>query len=257
MPATPRALLISLVLITTQSPGADLTVVLGPDAPKDLTVGVLNRFDADGLLRIPVDPKAKLEAPRLDAVAQPRGDGTWRLADLPPGRYDLVLIAPTARIRVEGFQYPPITEFDPTWPGTSPNPDAESRDLIVKDIAASRHYENKIAPLFLATDARGEQVRILMQLVRDLPTSFDADFGAPVATVRHEIWQYESRYGTWSKVRKTVVLDRVLLARSDFHRWTWLWDPALGGITVGADPLTLHYAWPPSACARGWRPSTP
>ena len=67
-----------------------------------------------------------------------------------------------------------------------------------------------MTPLFLAGDEK--QVRILVQLVRDRETSFDGDFGAPVATVRHEVWQYTNHYGGWVKDRKTEVLDRILMA---------------------------------------------
>ena len=38
-----------------------------------------------------------------------------------------------------------------------------------------KHYENKVVPLYLSGDEK--QVRILMQLVRDLPTSYDAEYG--------------------------------------------------------------------------------
>ena len=121
-------------------------------------------------------------------------------------------------------------------------PDEETRDWIVKHIAKSQHYENKVAPLFLAGDEK--QVRILVQLVRDKPTSYDGDFGAPVATVRHEVWQYTNNYGGWVKDRRTEVLDRILMARSEFQRWTWVWEPRLGGIEVGTKPVTVSYELP-------------
>jgi hypothetical protein len=166
--------------------------------------------------------------------------------DLPPGRYDVVLIASHAKMRMEGFHYPPITEFDPVWPSSSPAPDSAARETIVQDIAASRHYENKVAPLALATDAAGQDVRILMQLVRDLPTTFDGDAGHQVATVRHEFWQYHNRYGSWSKDKRTVVIDRILLPADEWKRWTWAWSPALGGIEVGLGkaPAEVKIGWP-------------
>ena len=105
---------------------------------------------------------------------------------------------------------PSLTRFFPRMPVVP----RRRREWIVKHIAGSKHYKNKVVPLFLAGDEK--QVRILVQLVRDQATSFDADFGAPVATVRHEVWQYTNQYGGWVKDRRTEVLDRILMARSEF-----------------------------------------
>ena len=188
-----------------------------------------------------MDPKAKIAEPRVDARAVRQGSGKWIFRNLPPGRYDLVILG-ADHLRVEGFRYPPITEFDPFLPPDAGGPEEETREWIVKHIAGSKHYENKVVPLFLAGDEK--QVRILVQLVRDKATSFDADFGAPVATVRHEVWQYTNQYGGWVKDRRTEVLDRILMARSEFHRWTWVWEPRLGGIEVARSPQPSRVSCP-------------
>jgi hypothetical protein len=214
-------------------------------------VGALARWDPDGNPRSAVNPKAKIDAPEVAAKAERRDGNRWVFANLPPGRYDLVILA--GRVRVEGFHYPPVKEFDPFLSPDAKEPPEEDRDWIVKDIAASRHYENKVAPLYLAGDDK--QVRVLVQLVRDQPTSYDADFGAPVATVRHEVWQYANKYGGWVKDKRTKVLDRILMARSELQRWLWVWEPGLGGIEVGKKPVKLSYELPgrfDPQTARGW-----
>jgi hypothetical protein len=231
---------------------AELTVDLGKSEGVTF-VGALARWDADGNPLSPVNPKAKIDAPEVTARAERRDGNRWVFPNLAPGRYDLVILA-GERVRVEGFDYPPVAEFDPFLPATAKASD-EVRDFVVKDIAESRHYENKVQPLYVAGDEK--QARVLVQLARDLPTSYDADFGAPVATVRHEVWQYTNRYGGWVKDRKTKVLDRILLARSEFRRWTWAWEPALGGIEVGRKPVKVSYELPAQfdpATARGWFP---
>jgi hypothetical protein len=220
--------------------GGELIVELGKSAGVTL-VGAIRRWDEDGKARVPVDPKARIDSPRVDARAEPGPDGRWAFRNLAAGQYDLVILA-TGRIRVEGFSYPPINEFDPFLAADARSPEEETRDWIVRDIARARHYENKVSPLFLAGDEK--QVRILVQLVRDEPTSFDSDFGAPAATVRHEIWQYTNHYGGWVKDRSTRVLDRVLIAKSEFRLWTWVWQPRLGGIKVGEKPVTISYELP-------------
>ena len=178
-------------------------------------MGAVRRWDEDGKPLLPVDPKAKIDDPRVDSQAVRAGNGQWVFRSLAPGRYDLVVLTKD-RMRVEGFRYPPINEFDPFLPAGAKGPDLETRDWIVNHIARSKHYENKVAPLFLAGDEK--QVRILVQLVRDQPTSYDGDFGAPVATVRHEVWQYTNNYGGWVKDKRTEVLDRILMAKSEFQQ---------------------------------------
>jgi hypothetical protein len=220
-----------------------------------LLVGAIRRWDEDGKARVPVDPKARIDSPRVDARAEREGDGRWVFRDIPEGRYDLVILA-AGRIRVEGFHYPPLNEFDKFLPSDAQPPEEETRDRIIEDIAQARHYENKVMPLFLA--GGDQQVRILVQLVRDQPTSFDGDLGTPAATVRHEIWQYTKRSGGWVKDRRTEVLDRLLMARREFRRWTWVWEPRLGGIAVGKKPVTLLYSLPQRfdpQTARGWFPN--
>jgi hypothetical protein len=231
----------------------ELTVELGKSQGVIL-VGAIRRWDEDGKARVPVDPRAKIDSPRVDARAERGPDGRWVFGDLPEGHYDLVILA-AGRIRVEGFRYPPLHEFDPFLPPDAQAPEEETRDRIVQDIARARHYENQVIPLFLAGD--DQQVRILVQLVRDQPTSFDGDLGAPAATVRHEIWQYTNHYGGWVKDRRTEVLDRLLMAQGELRRWTWVWEPRLGGIAVGKQPVTVSYGLPPKfepRTARGWFP---
>jgi hypothetical protein len=244
----------ALALHITPARAGDLVLELGKFDGVAL-VGAVQRWGENGKPRIAVDPKAKIDAPRTDAQAAREVNGRWVFRDLSPGLYDLVILT-KERVRVEGFHYPPITEFDPFLPPDAKGPDEETRDRIKTHIAKSKHYENKVSPLFLAGDEK--QVRILVQLVRDQPTSFDADFGAPAATVRHEVWQYTNNYGGWVKDKRTEVLDRILLAKSELERWTWVWEPRLGGIEVGKKPIKISYTrsvpFDPKT-AKGWFPN--
>lgn len=226
--------------VTEVSYSGDLELKL-TNAKRVTFVGAFRRWDADGNPLKLVNPKAKIETPEVDAQAESNEDGQWTFRKLSPGRYDLVILAKD-RTRIEGFHYPPIAEFDAALPSNSPSPPDEVRDWIRKDIAAARHYENKVTPLFMTGDRK--QVRVFMQLLRDDATSFDADFGAPVATLRHEFWQYTNRTGGWVKERKTKVVDRVLTAKSELRRWTWVWIPELGGIEITESPIRISYQFP-------------
>ncbi len=216
-------------------------------------VGALERWDQDGNPRRMVDPKARIDAPAIDHAARQLTAGTWVFADLPAGRYDLVILA-EPNVRIEGFHYPPVLEFDPILVQGTP-PASSIQKVIVEQIAAERHYENKVSPLYLAGDER--QVRVLVQLLRDKPTSFDGQLGQQAATLRHEVWQFTNRYGGWSKEKRTRVFDRILMPLADLRKWTWVWDARLGGIEVNDGDRVVEYSMPArrdEASTRGLRP---
>ncbi|MGM0489240.1 MAG: hypothetical protein ACQESR_21075 [Planctomycetota bacterium] len=227
-----------------------LTVVLKNS--KDVArVGVVNRWDRDGNPRAPVDPKAKISAPRFTATATRAGPGRWVFSDLPPATYDLIILL-RDRVRIEGFHYPPVLEFDEFLEHEG-NVPPDVRETIESDIAQSRHYENKVTPLYMSGNEK--RVRVLVQLLRDKPTSYDGQYGEQVATLRHEVWQFTNNYGGWAKEKRTRVLDRVLMGKAQLRQWTWVWTPRLGGVDVGEDKAVVKYTipeqWNPSR-GRGW-----
>jgi hypothetical protein len=218
----------------TAKPGKLTVELVNPEGVT--RVGALKRFDQDGNLCRPVDPKARIDAPRVDAAATQVAPNRWVFEDLAPGKYDLLLMG-QGRLRIEGWHYAPVQEFDPFFPPDATTSD-ETRQWITDDIQKSRHYENKVVPLYMGGDKR--MVRVLVMLIRDQPTSYTPGAG----TIRHEIWQYTWQYGAWQKERRTRVLDRILLPVSELRQWTWLWDPKLGGIDVKDSPVTIRYELP-------------
>jgi len=225
-------------LVPAGAAAARLTVELG-NLEGVTFVGAIQRWDQDGNHRRVPDSKAKIDAPAVDAKAVGAGDGRWVFQKLPKGKYDLVILA-KGRRRIEGFQYVPVKEFDPFFPPNA-SVDAEARQFIVADIRKSPHYENKVEPLHLGGDKKA--VRVLVMLLRDKPTSYEGDFPG-AATIRHEIWQYSWNYGGWQKEKRTKVMDRVILHRDELRKWTWLWDPKLGGIDVRDKPIVIEYNLP-------------
>jgi len=142
------------------------------------------------------------------------------------------------KVRIEGFQFAPVLEFDPTTWRDATVEDEDAREYGLDHSRKSQHYENKVVPLYLGGDER--VIRALVMLIRDKPTSYKPGAG----TIRHEIWQYTWQYGGWAKEKRTRVLDRLLLQVSELRRWTWLWDPKLGGIEVKGEPVTIEYEVP-------------
>lgn len=241
---TTRRILVAVLLLSAfaslpTASAAKLTIDVGRTA--DVTfVGAFNRWDIDGNPTKQVNPKAKIDAPEVDAVAQNEGDGRWTFSDLAPGTYDLVIMTKD-RQRFEGFTYPPVLEFDPFYPPDS-KMDEEVTEFIVDDIQKARHYENKVVPLYIGGDGE-KTARVLVMLIRDKPTSYEGDFPG-AATMRFEVWQYDWQYGGWVKNRRTRVLHRVIMHRDDLRKWTWLWDAKLGGIEVKDSPITIEYQLP-------------
>jgi hypothetical protein len=216
---------------------ARVTVDLG-NAQGVSLVGAIQRWDADGNHRKLPDPKAQIGAPAVDATAVNQGRGHWVFKNLPKGKYDLVILADGQR-RIEGFQFVPVREFDPFF-APELGIDEETRQFVVDDIKKSPQYENVVEPLYLVGDKKA--VRVLMMLLRNKPTTFDEIPNA--ATMRHEIWQYSWKYGGWQKEKRTKVMDRVIMNRDELRKWTWLWDPKLGGLEVDTRPISIKYQLP-------------
>ena len=166
---------------------AALTVRLA-NAGDVVLVGAIGRWDADGNLRALPDPKAKIDAPAVDAKADAIGGGRWRFKSLPKGKYDLVILA-KGWLRIEGFQFAPVREFDPFFPATA-TVEEEAGNEIRRQIKTSRHYENRVEPLDLGGDKKA--VRALVMLLRDKPTSYESE-SPGAATIRHELWEFSWR----------------------------------------------------------------
>ena len=229
-----------VVLLSCRQSSAGELVVRLNNATRVNFVGAVDRWDADGNPVRSVDPKAKIQVPPVAAIAQQTGPGVWKFQQSAPGCYDLVILA-RERIRIEGFGYPPVLEFDPFTSHDQQVP-ATAREFITRHIAQARLYENKVTPLHFAGDDKS--IRVLVQLLRDKPTSFDAQFGEPVATLRHEVWQYTNRDGAWSKEKRVRVFDRLLMAKRELRQWTWIWEPQLGDIQLSKDRVVVEYTLP-------------
>lgn len=229
-----------------EAAASPLTLILN-NGREVRSVGALRRWDENGNPRKAVNPKSRIDAPEVDFRAERGERGTWVFPNLPAGRWDLVILVGD-RVRIEGFDYPPVLEFDPFLAHDTPV-DEETRDWVFDDIRKSRHYENKVVPLHIAGDTENSVVRVLVMLIRDQETSYEADMPG-AATIRHEIWQYTNRYGGWAKERCTRVLDRLILPRDELRKWTWIWEPRLGGIVLKDAPVTIQYAIPDGSSAK-------
>jgi len=228
--------LLTLVLVAAAQPAAaaKLTLDLG-NAQGIKLVGAFQRWDSDGNANKLVDKDQKIDAPQVQFTAQDAGHGKWVFADLPPASYDLVIMLD--KLRIEGFSYPPVMEFDAFIAPTA-TPAEEARAYIDEDIKKSPQYENKMSCLYAGGDKK--VTRALVQLLRDKPTSYTPGAG----TLRHEVWQYDWHYGGWQKNKRTKVIDRIIIQISELRQWTWVWEPKLGMIEVKKRPMVIKYQVP-------------
>ncbi|MGL4594476.1 MAG: hypothetical protein ACRCUY_07070 [Thermoguttaceae bacterium] len=259
-------------LINTPLFAGGLTIELGGDADGVSFVGAIYRWDQDGLPRkadgSPRVADERAEAPNIEepwvdyrAVNKgiSNGKGKWVIESMPPGIYDIIIIKRGSKERFEGWRYAPVLDFEEFFPPDAKVlcdkdvngkmetvPDLESVDYVERSIRQSKHYENKVIPLYFgASYKKGQkspkQVRSLVMLLRDLQTTLDASS----ATMRFEIWQFEDRSGGYVKQKRTHVLHRLIMDRDELRKWTWLWDPALGNIKIDKTGMTtLSYQIP-------------
>ncbi len=138
---------------------ADLTLeISGADRERIEQVGLIHRWDADGNAVKPLDTKQKIESPAFDYIAKRSGTGKtdrWIFQDLEPGRYDVVLLGANY-LRIDGYGYPPVLEFDPFMGAVSATRPA-LRAWVANDVVRSRHYENIVQPLTVGDDVSGAE----------------------------------------------------------------------------------------------------
>ena len=198
MMGAPRKLVAAGLLLAVSSiaHAAKLTVDFSGAGQDIAFVGAIQRWDQDGNHRRLPDPKAKIDAPAVDASAARAEGNQWVFKDLPKGKYDLVILGEN-RLRIEGFTFVPIKEFDPFVPADA-KVDEEASALILDDIEKSQHYENIVEPLYLAGDAKA--VRVLMMLIRDKPTSYESKLPAR----RRCVTRFGSTLGTMAIGRRNA-----------------------------------------------------
>ena len=90
----------------------------------------------------------------------------------------------------------------------------------------------------LAVEGSGGRAKALVKLVRTRPTSYDGQYGEPVAVVRWEIWNFRKHTGAWRREPKAKVLRRFLMPKRRLAEFRWGFDPDLGGVDVRPGRVT-------------------
>jgi len=179
-----------------------------------------------------------------------RETGTFEVAGLRLGTYDLVVHTPWGRL--EGVDMTPVlSEYDALIPPEYRTEDLglpakgeftdEDRRWIEDHVFKVKRHENRIR--ILALRGTADVAVVLMELMLD--RGFVGRKGDEI-TWRIEKWTYEKKYGGWRPFR-TRVLHRRRVSKRVWETWGWQFEPALGGLTITEDrtePVTVEFAIP-------------
>ncbi|MHC4502326.1 MAG: hypothetical protein ACYTFI_03395 [Planctomycetota bacterium] len=185
--------------------------------------GAATRVSAvDRNVKVPIIAK---EVPVREHKGRLLDDGSRYEITVPPGTYDLHFET-TDGLKIEGA--------DLRAEGNASADPLKERDLksIRERVRHMRTFENERS--VLAINGAGKRAKVLVKLVRTKPTSYDGDFGEPLAIFRWEVWNFRKYTGSWLKERKYKVLRRFMVAKRKMHELRWDFRPELGGIDVEA-----------------------
>jgi hypothetical protein len=117
----------------------------------------------------------------------------------------------------------------------------KDRQWLVNWVDQLKIFENKKRVLDL--DGTGDRARVLVQKVRDEPTTLPTK--EPTAFWRVEIQDFRKYYGGWSPEKSTVVVREQVPIRK-FRTYKWMFEKALGGIRAaeGAVSVVPDYSVP-------------
>ena len=151
--------------------------------------------------------------------------GEFEAGPLPAGTYDLYLELGGGKL--EGADMRAWDERD-----LSKKLTGKDRAAIIKMVARMKTWANERRVFTI--DGNGKCATALVELLRTDKTSFDKKAKEPFVVWRVELWYYRKLYGTWRREDDAKVLRRFMIGLDDWKKWTWTFEPALGGIDVKA-----------------------
>ena len=185
--------------------------------------GAATRVSAiDRNVKVPIIAK---EVPVREHKGRVLEGGSRYEITVPPGTYDLHFET-TDGLKIEGA--------DLRAEGGAKADPLKERDLksIRERVRNMRTFENERSVLAIVGGSK--RAKVLVRLVRTKPTSYDGDFGEPLAIFRWEVWNFKKYTGSWLKERKYKVLRRFMVAKRKMHELRWDFRPELGGVDVEA-----------------------
>jgi hypothetical protein len=160
--------------------------------------------------------------------------GAGYVIEATPGTYDLhVELKGSPRLGDAPSDGRIIEGADLRGPERSEKPEplkTRDRDRITDVAKKMRTWSDE--KHVLAIEGAAGRAKALVKLVRTEPTSYDGEFGEPIAVVRWEIWNFRKYTGSWRREPKAKVLRRFLFPKRKLAELRWEFDPALGGVDI-------------------------
>lgn len=160
--------------------------------------------------------------------------GAGYVIEATPGTYDLhVEVKGSPRLGDAPSDGRIIEGADLRGPERSEKPEplkTRDRDRITDVAKKMRTWSDE--KHVLAIEGAAGRAKALVKLVRTEPTSYDGEFGEPIAVVRWEIWNFRKYTGSWRREPKAKVLRRFLFPKRKLAELRWEFDPALGGVDI-------------------------
>ena len=178
-----------------------------------------------------VDREGETTYPLAQVPAEEEGQALFTKSELPLGQYDLVLL--THRGRIEGV--------DLKGEGVASDaPTLREKDVkeIRRLVLVMTSFADRRRILFLK--GRGSEARVLVEEVSTRKTTLPSS--VPFLVWRVEVWHYRKEYGAWDRCDwEPVVRQRPGVA--DFENTTWVFEPALGGLTLDEETPVVEVTY--------------
>jgi len=150
-----------------------------------------------------------------------RTTGEFSIGPLPARTYDVFVELEDGKL--EGVDIRPVEEYEKQLRDKDR---AKITELVLRMKTWSNHKR------VLAIGGNSRHATALVELLRTEKTSFHSKKKEPFVVWRVELWHYVKLYGTWRREDDPKILRRFLINTSDFAKWTWNFEPALGGIDL-------------------------
>ena len=178
-----------------------------------------------------IDRDSETTYPLAQVPAEEKGQTLFTKSGLPLGQYDLVLL--THRGRIEGVDL----EVEGV-PGDAAALRERDTKEIRRLVLGMTSFADRRRVLFLK--GRGSEARVLVEEMTTRKTTLPSS--VPFLVWRVEVWHYRKEYGAWDRYDwEPVVRRRPSVA--DFENTTWVFEPALGGLTLDEETPVVEVTY--------------
>jgi len=150
-----------------------------------------------------------------------KATGEFAIGPLPARTYDIFVELEDGKL--EGADLRPAEEYEKELRD-------KDREKITELVLRMKTWSNHKRVLEIG--GNGKYATALVELLRTEKTSYHGKKKEPFVVWRVELWHYVKLYGTWRREDDPKILRRFMIDTKDFAKWTWNFEPPLGGIDL-------------------------